>query len=186
MAYGITPMSHPTHPIEHDMVTLRPVEDRDLDALFEQARDPAAVWMAAFTARDPEDRAAFDAHWARIRGRDGVVLRTIVWTEPAPPSEDASTPAERVAGYCCFFVRDGEPEIGYWVDRALWGRGVATAALRLFLPLVPARPVNGRVVADNLASIRVLTKCGFVFDRAERAYADGRAAEVDEWVMRLD
>ena len=48
-------------------VSLRPVEDADLDALFDQMRDPESVWMAAFTARDPDDRAAFDAHMASTR-----------------------------------------------------------------------------------------------------------------------
>jgi hypothetical protein len=34
-------------------VALRPIDDRDLDALFDQMRDPESVQMAAFTARDP-------------------------------------------------------------------------------------------------------------------------------------
>lgn len=46
-------------------VALRPVEDADLDTLFEKMRDPESVRMAAFTAEDPDDRAAFDAHMAR-------------------------------------------------------------------------------------------------------------------------
>src|SRR5438552_2331964 len=47
-------------------VELRPVEDGDLDAIFEQMRDPESVPMAAFTAKDPDDRSAFDAHMAKI------------------------------------------------------------------------------------------------------------------------
>jgi hypothetical protein len=38
------------------VVTLRPVENTDLDAIFEQMRDPESVRMAAFTAQDPSDR----------------------------------------------------------------------------------------------------------------------------------
>ena len=34
-------------------VTLRPIDDSDLDALFDQMRDPESVRMAAFTAGDP-------------------------------------------------------------------------------------------------------------------------------------
>src|SRR5947209_7348315 len=45
-------------------VALRPVEDSDLDALFDQMRDPESVLMAAFTAKDPNDRDAFDTHMA--------------------------------------------------------------------------------------------------------------------------
>src|SRR5271165_2597953 len=37
------------------VVALRPVEDSDLDALFNQMRDPASVLMAAFTTEDPDD-----------------------------------------------------------------------------------------------------------------------------------
>jgi hypothetical protein len=41
------------------VIALRPVEDADLDALFDQMRDPEAVWMAAFTAENPDDRHAY-------------------------------------------------------------------------------------------------------------------------------
>lgn len=41
-------------------VALRPVENSDLDALFDQMRDPESVQMAAFTAKDANDREAFD------------------------------------------------------------------------------------------------------------------------------
>ncbi len=33
-------------------VALRPIDDSDLDALFEQMRDPESVRMAAFTAEN--------------------------------------------------------------------------------------------------------------------------------------
>ncbi|GIF39272.1 hypothetical protein Axi01nite_35830 [Actinoplanes xinjiangensis] len=58
-------------------VALRPVEDAGLDALFEQMRDPESVRMAAFTAADPDDRAAFDAHMARVRTSPGVTHRAV-------------------------------------------------------------------------------------------------------------
>lgn len=48
-------------------VVLRELEDGDLDHFFAHLQDPEAVWMAAFTPKDPADRAAFDAHWRRIR-----------------------------------------------------------------------------------------------------------------------
>jgi hypothetical protein len=49
------------------VVALRPVEDSDLDALFDQMRDSESVWMAAFTSADPGDRGAFDAHMVMLR-----------------------------------------------------------------------------------------------------------------------
>ena len=46
-------------------IRLRDVTPADLGVLFEFGRDPVAVQMAAFTHKDPSDRAAFDAHWGK-------------------------------------------------------------------------------------------------------------------------
>jgi L-amino acid N-acyltransferase YncA len=40
-------------------VSLRPLEDRDLDAIYQQVTDPESVRMAAFTAEDQTDRRAY-------------------------------------------------------------------------------------------------------------------------------
>ena len=40
-------------------VSLRPLEDRDLDAIYQQVTDPESIRMAAFTAEDQTDRRAF-------------------------------------------------------------------------------------------------------------------------------
>jgi RimJ/RimL family protein N-acetyltransferase len=58
-------------------VALRPVDDSDLDALFGHMRHPEAVRMAAFTAEDPDDRTAFDAHMAKVRASPEVINRAI-------------------------------------------------------------------------------------------------------------
>ena len=47
-------------------VQLRDVIESDLPIFFEQQLDPEANYIVAFTARDPTDRDAFIAHWARI------------------------------------------------------------------------------------------------------------------------
>lgn len=61
-----------------DHVTLRPIADGDLPILFEQQRAPVAVWMAAFTAKDPSDWAAFRAHWAKVLADPSVTNRIIL------------------------------------------------------------------------------------------------------------
>jgi RimJ/RimL family protein N-acetyltransferase len=152
---------------------LRAVVPGDLEPFFAHQRDPVARQMAAFTSEDPDDRAAFDAHWARILADPAIVNRTI---------ECDGAPAGTVAT----FEQFGAREISYWIDRALWGRGIATRALRLFLAELPERPLHARAAADNAASIRVLTNCGFVFVREERGFAAARGAEIDERVFRLD
>ena len=49
-------------------VSLRPLEDRDLDTIYQQVTDPESIRMAAFTAEDQTDRRAFlNRHWQGLR-----------------------------------------------------------------------------------------------------------------------
>ncbi len=151
-------------------VTLREVLPSDLPTFFEHSRDPVAVHMAAFTSADPNDRAAFDAHWARILARPDVVNRAIVVDG-------------QVAGSVVSFVMEGETEVTYWLGRDFWGRGIATAALAEFLKEQTVRPIFARAAKDNIGSLRVLEKCGFVVIGEDRGYANGRGEEIDEYVL---
>jgi RimJ/RimL family protein N-acetyltransferase len=59
-------------------------------------------------------------------------------------------------------------EIGYWLGRPFWGRGLATAALRAVTAHAFAHFDVTRIFAvpfdSNLASIRVLEKAGYVLE----------------------
>jgi RimJ/RimL family protein N-acetyltransferase len=154
-------------------VALRPIEDPDLDALFDQMRDPEAVWMAAFTAEDPNDRNAFDAHMAMVRNSPGITMRAV-------------THDGQLAGSIASFVIEGQTEVTYWIDRAFWGRGIASRALALLLELVSARPLHARAASDNAGSQGVLQKSGFKVIGTETSFAPGRNAEIEETILRLD
>ena len=49
-----------------NIVGLRDVTESDLYIFFEQQLDSEGNHMAAFTGKDPTDRAAFDARWEKI------------------------------------------------------------------------------------------------------------------------
>ncbi|MEU4133698.1 GNAT family N-acetyltransferase [Streptomyces wuyuanensis] len=153
-------------------VALREVRTGDLDVFFTLMQDPTARRMAAFTAEDPGDRARFDAHWERIL-HTGDVNRTVL--------VDGA-----VAGHAAVYGPPGEREVTYWIDRVHWGRGVATAALRELLQLVPERPLHARAAADNAGSLRVLAKCGFTVTGRDSGYAHARGEETEELLLRLD
>ena len=130
---------------------LRPVEDADLDALYEQQSDRAAAELADAPTRE---RPAFDELWAGLRANPDVLIRVI----------DVDG---QVAGYVFTFVRDGERLVGYWLAREFWGQGLATRGLAEFLPLVEERPLRATVARANRASVRVLEKNGFRLLREE-------------------
>ncbi|MET7475313.1 GNAT family N-acetyltransferase [Streptomyces sp. NPDC005648] len=153
-------------------VVLREVHDSDLPVFFRQMNDPEALRMAAFTAKDPADRDAFEAHWKRIRASRDVILTVLADGD--------------VVGSAGVYGDPGEREVTYWIDRAYWGRGIATAALRALLAEVPERPLYARAAADNAASRRVLEKCGFRLTAHARGFANARGEEIDEVVMTLE
>ncbi|RPK86909.1 hypothetical protein EES46_20335 [Streptomyces sp. ADI98-10] len=89
-------------------IALRAVQDSDLPLFFAWMSDPEATRVAAFTSEDPTDRAAFDAHWARLRaGSGGVVMRTVV--------ADGA-----VVGHVGAYGDPGDRQVTYWIGRAHW------------------------------------------------------------------
>ena len=119
--------------------------------------------MVAFHSRD---RDAFDQHWAKLLADETLLKKTIVVDG-------------QIAGNIGSWTSEGKREVGYWIDRAFWGRGVATDALSAFLCLEPTRPLYAGVAKHNVASIRVLQKCGFTLHRsADEASSDADASHV--------
>ncbi len=151
-------------------VTLRAVEAAHLPVLFDHQSDPEACRMAAFPARGRE---AFDAHWLKILSDPKVRARTIL--------ADG-----RVAGHILSWVQNGEREVGYWLGREYWGRGIATRALRAFLAEESEGPVFGHVAKHNPASLRVLEKCGFVLCGEMRRACGDPPVEAQEYVLKWD
>jgi RimJ/RimL family protein N-acetyltransferase len=129
--------------------------------------------MAAFTRADPSDRAAFDAHYERVRCDPSNTLLAI--------DEDGE-----FVGTVGSFTMEGEREVTYWIAPARWGQGVASRALLAFLAIESARPLYGRVAHHNAASAKVLTRAGFVEVGSDTSFAAGVGAEVTERIYRLD
>ena len=151
-------------------IILRPVVESDLPVFYEQQADPVATEMAVFPARDREP---FMAHWKKIMADDANILRTVLYDG-------------KVAGNMVSFMQDGHREVGYWLGRAYWGRGIATEALRQFLQEIAPRPLFAYVAKTNIASRRVLEKCGFRLHGEDRVLGAFPAETVEELVLILD
>lgn len=154
-----------------DQILLRDVIRDDLPIFFEQQLDKDANYMAAFTAKDPSNREAFTAHWHSILADTSTINKTIIVNG-------------QVAGSIASYQEDGKPEVTYWLGKEYWGKGIATEALEeLLAHHNQERPIYARVAKDNLASRRVLEKCGFNVIGEAKGFANARGQEIEEFLL---
>lgn len=135
-------------------LALESLKSEHLDALFALKNDPEVLrWVPGVY---PLDREAFGKKYLR-------------WLQ-GPSLQDGSfviLSGAEILGEVAYFHREGREgcELGYFVGRSWWGRGIASTALRLCLINMRGFGLSGLVYAshapENLASGRVLEKAGF-------------------------
>jgi RimJ/RimL family protein N-acetyltransferase len=152
-----------------DRVRLRNFERDDLPRMYDLQLDPDSNRMAVTI---PRTRAAFDAHWEKCLDDPKNTTMAILF--------DGA-----FVGYISCFPMDGQDHVGYWIDRASWGKGIASGALQLLLGEVTSRPLIATVATSNAASLRVLQKSEFVIERVELSPASDRYPECEEAVLVL-
>lgn len=151
------------------MINLRDVIPTDLPIFYEQQLDPEATQMAAFPSRERE---AFMAHWSnKVLTNQNAYVKTILFNE-------------QVAGNILCWEQSGKWNIGYWIGKEYWGKGIATNALTEFLSYVKPRPLWAHVVKHNIGSLRVLQKCGFLISSEEK-FVDENFGEIEEVILSL-
>lgn len=142
--------------IEAGIATLRPWRESDVERLVEIANDPdVARYMAD---RFPHPYTIEDARFWMSLHREATAL-----------NDFAIEVDGEVVGGIGMEPFEGERRLGvhfgYWLGRAYWGRGIATAACAAFTEY--ALNVRGfirleaSVYAPNVGSMRVLEKCGY-------------------------
>jgi RimJ/RimL family protein N-acetyltransferase len=151
-------------------VQLRNALQTDLPIFYKQQLDPEAIRMAAFPVRNQD---AFMDHWGKILRDDSVLIKTIIFEGD-------------IAGNIVCFDQLGEREVGYWLGKPYWGRGIATAALTQFLELIETRPLYAHVAKHNIASRRVLEKCGFSVVTKDQFFSKVFGENIEEYILALD
>lgn len=143
--------------IEGDGFTLRPWQPSDADDLVFHAND--AHVARNLGERFPHPYMLVDAH--------AFIAHALHLSHEKSWAIEINRVASGGIG-----VHPGEgverhsAELGYWLGRAYWGEGIATAAVRALVPHalreLKLYRLQARVFADNPASMRVLERCGFV------------------------
>ena len=136
--------------------TLRPWQHGDAESIVRHANDPDVA--ANLRDRFPHPYTAADAEeWLQFATTESPVTDFAVEVD-----------GEAVGGIGLTLETDIErcsAEIGYWLGKAVWGRGLATAAVKTLvgygLREFGLTRIFARVFAEHGASIRVLEKAGF-------------------------
>ncbi|AEB43069.1 MULTISPECIES: GNAT family N-acetyltransferase [Micromonospora] len=160
---------------------LRPLEDRDLDALVITCQDPETLrWTTVPEAYDRSAAVSFLAHcedcWA-----GGTATCFVIADEQ-----------DRYAGSIDLRLSSGDPllaTVGFMTAPHARGRGYQTAALAAlttwgFATLGLAR-IEWWAKVGNVASRRVAEKVGFAMEGTARAALNHRGTRADAWVGAL-
>lgn len=144
--------------ITADRVSLRWLDERDVDALFTIFSDPEV--MRYWSSPPLENREAAERLLEEIR--DGFRQRTLFKWGIALKESDA------VIGTCTLFhpdMRNRRAEIGYALAHSYWRKGYVQESLRALINFAFDELNLHRIEADvdpqNAASIRTLERLGF-------------------------
>lgn len=151
--------------LETQRLLLRPWREEDAESLYRWASDPlvgpAAGWPAHTSAEDSRR-----------------VIRDIFSapdTFAVCPRKADAEPIGSVGIFPTKFAAgSGESEIGYWIARPFWGRGLIPEAVRELLRVCFDERGEERVwcahFEGNEKSKRVIEKCGFSYVAHDTAY----------------
>ncbi len=144
--------------MQSERILLRPWRDDDADALFKYASDP-----------EVGPRAGWPPHKSVEESRE--VIRTIfnsdhVWAiELRATGEAIGCMGYYTYGESNIDIGGNDVEVGYWLARPYWNRGICTEALKLLINFCfnekSYRTLWADFFVDNPASGRVMEKCGF-------------------------
>lgn len=112
-------------------------------------------------------------HWSKIMEDDSVLVKTILFNG-------------EIAGNIVCFEQLGEREVGYWLGKEYWGKGIASEALTQFLHFIERRPLYAHVVKHNIASRRVLEKCGFKVVAQDNFFSKIFGEDIEEYILILN
>jgi RimJ/RimL family protein N-acetyltransferase len=174
---------NPADITETNRLTLRPFREEDIDPLYQIQGDPDAMKYTFCSSSRAESEERLRAYAAE-REQYGFAPWTVLLR--------AET---RVIGWGGLNNDPFDPgwgvEVSYFFHPAYWGKGYATelvqASLESGFRQHTLWEINAFAHPENPASIRVLEKCGFQFQRFEpRLDRNHYIAYYENWIKTLD
>lgn len=147
---------------QHAMVRLEPISLAHVDAVQTLASDPLIAATSNVPHPYPPDGAATWLRYTLAQRELGYEMNFAILGRPAAESGD------RLVGVCGVLNIGGRPkrgELGYWIGVPFWHRGYASAAARELVRIMfeeqALEELHSSCLVRNVASFRVLEKCGF-------------------------
>ncbi|NTE87706.1 GNAT family N-acetyltransferase [Agrobacterium rubi] len=169
-AQAENPLARPSHiqTLETRRLVLRPQRLSDAGSIAQSLSD---FQITRMLARVP-------APYYRQDALEWLILRT------AGPGWDFAITCgdDTLIGVVSIEELHGEWRLGYWLDRAHWGKGYMSEAVagvvEHFFQQMPEEVLYSGMFADNPASLRVQEKLGFQIIGCHEIYAVARAGMV--------
>ena len=146
--------------LTYGLVTLRPSSDSDIDAIFQACQDPLIPAFTTVPADYTIDHAVEFVRSDPFSLAERRELRFIV--------EFGNGSEKKFAGVISLHtinIKNHTAEVGYWMEKAMRGKGIATTAVSMItdygFTTIGFRRIEGLADFDNEASQKVLMKAGF-------------------------
>jgi [ribosomal protein S5]-alanine N-acetyltransferase len=162
--------------IESPRVRLRPGVDSDADAFFPYVSDPELTTHMTWAAHTDLEQTRT---WLRGHAEQIASGTDMLWT-----IEHAGAPVGHISlhriTWSRLAVRFDRAELGYWMAKPFWGKGLmteaATLATRWAFETLGLHKVRVMCFEGNLASRRVIEKVGYRFlcRSEEDVWRDGK------------
>ena len=167
-----------------DRIMLRPWRESDAKALFKYASDPELGPRAGW----PPHKSVEESLMVIRTLFCGEGMWAVVWKETGEPIGCVGYLPSSSSN---LKIETDQAEVGYWIARPYWGKGICTEALALVIEhCFNAKGFStlwGTYFPSNPASGRVMEKCGFrdtgeINGLSHLYQGDGRPVKI----MRLD
>lgn len=172
--------------IQTDRLLLRRITMKDAQDIFEYSRDEDVaryvLWNAQKNVSEAKDYVRFmlrlyrddlPSSWGVIDRASGRLIGTI--------------------GYMAYSEENASVEVGYSLAKWMWGKGIATEALRAVIDYtfdtMDVNRIEAQHEIDNPASGRVMQKCAMVKEGVlrQRLYNKGKFVDVALYsILRVD
>ncbi len=146
--------------LQYGLVTLRPSTEADIDSIFQACQDPLIPAFTTVPANYTLDHAIDFVRSDLFGLADRREIRFIV---DYGNGDDIAFAG--VISLHTINIKNHSAEIGYWLEKSMRGKGIATTATKMITDYgfrsLGFRRIEGLADVENTASQKLLTKAGY-------------------------